>query len=81
MMTEAFTSVQNLMRYFGDGQREGAHMPFNFDLITDVDGSSSANDIKRAVDKFLTYKPINQHANWVVSIVNFITLTNVGSSY
>ncbi|XP_047515239.1 maltase 2-like [Pieris napi] len=66
MMTEVYASVKDVVRYFGEGDREGAQMPFNFDLITDVDASSSAADIKRAVDKFLTYKPLDRDANWVV---------------
>ncbi|XP_045513187.1 maltase 2-like [Pieris brassicae] len=66
MMTEVYASIKDVVRYFGDGDSEGAQMPFNFDLITDVDASSSAADIKRAVDKFLTYKPLDRDANWVV---------------
>lgn len=68
MMTEVYASIQDVVKYFGDGDRLGAQMPFNFDLITDVDASSSAADIKYAVDKFLTYKPVDQGANWVVSV-------------
>lgn len=66
MMTEVYASIQNVVRYFGEGELRGAQMPFNFDLITDVDASSSAADIKRAVDKFLTYMPVDKQANWVV---------------
>lgn len=69
MMTEVYATIQNVVRYFGDGARLGAQMPFNFDLITDVDASSSAYDIKRAIEQFLTYKPIEETANWVVSTV------------
>lgn len=65
MMTEAYSSPQLTMRYFGKDDRKGAQMPFNFVLISDVDGSSSASDIKYALDKFLTYKPIDKSANWV----------------
>lgn len=68
MMTEVYATIQNVVKYFGEGDRVGAQMPFNFDLITDVDASSSAADIKRAVDKFMTYKPVDKQANWVVSI-------------
>lgn len=67
MMAEVYASIQNVVRYFGEGDVQGAQVPFNFDLITDVDASSSAADIKRAVDKFLTYKPVDKNANWVVS--------------
>lgn len=67
MMTEVYAAIQDVVKYFGEGDRLGAQMPFNFDLITDVDESSSAADIKRAVDKFLTYMPVDKDANWVVS--------------
>ncbi|KAM3964785.1 maltase A1-like [Aphomia sociella] len=66
MMTEVYATIQNVVRYFGEGDLKGAQMPFNFDLITDVDATSSAADIKRAIDKFLTYKPVDKQANWVV---------------
>ncbi|GBP27905.1 Maltase A1 [Eumeta japonica] len=66
MMTEVYATIQEVVRYFGEGDRIGAHMPFNFDLITDVDASSSANDIKYTIDRFLSYKPLDEHANWVV---------------
>lgn len=68
MMTEVYATIQNVVRYFGEGDRQGAQMPFNFDLISDVDASSSAADIKRAVDKFITYKPVDKESNWVVSV-------------
>ncbi|GBP27907.1 Maltase A1 [Eumeta japonica] len=66
MMTEVYATIQEVVRYFGEGDRIGAQMPFNFDLITDVDASSSANDIKYTIDRFLSYKPLDEHANWVV---------------
>lgn len=68
MMTEAYSSPQTTVRYFGEGDREGSHMPFNFALITDVRGTSTAAEIKYAVDKFLTFKPVEKLANWVVSV-------------
>ncbi|XP_063617381.1 maltase A1-like [Cydia splendana] len=66
MMTEVYATIQDVVKYFGVGGRNGAQMPFNFDLITDVNADSSAPDIKRAIDKFLTYKPLDKDANWVV---------------
>ncbi|XP_053600374.1 maltase A1-like [Plodia interpunctella] len=66
MMTEVYAKIEDVVKYYGEGELLGAQMPFNFDLITDVDASSSAADIKRAIDKFLTYKPVDMPANWVV---------------
>lgn len=67
MMTEIYASPQITMKYFGDGEREGAQMPFNFVLISDINKDSSAAEVKYALDKFLTFKPIDKLANWVVS--------------
>nr|QOL02376.1 alpha amylase-like protein [Rondotia menciana] len=65
MMTEVYSSPQIVMEYFGDGDRVGAQMPFNFALIGDASGSSTAEELKYALDKFLTFKPIDKLANWV----------------
>ncbi|NP_001182391.1 alpha amylase precursor [Bombyx mori] len=65
MMTEAYSSPQITMKYFGDGVRAGAQMPFNFVLISEVSGSSTAAELKYALDKFLTFKPVDKLANWV----------------
>ncbi|CAH0405093.1 unnamed protein product [Chilo suppressalis] len=66
MMTEVYATIQNVVRYYGEGDIKGAQIPFNFDLITDVDASSTAPDIKYTIDKFITYKPLDQIPNWVV---------------
>ncbi|KAJ8726609.1 hypothetical protein PYW07_001307 [Mythimna separata] len=65
MMTEAYTTPKMAMKYYGNRDRKGAQMPFNFALISDVNGDSSAAEIKYALDSFLTFKPIDEHANWV----------------
>ncbi|XP_026314495.1 maltase A1-like [Hyposmocoma kahamanoa] len=65
MMIEIYASPEKTMRYFGDGEREGGQMPFNFALITDVNRDSTAFEIKYALDKFLTFKPIDKLSNWV----------------
>ncbi|XP_063530030.1 maltase A1-like [Cydia strobilella] len=66
MMIEVYSTPHDTMKYFGDGGRNGAHIPFNFALITDVNGKSTANEIKYAIDKYLTFKPIDKLANWVI---------------
>ncbi|CAG9784090.1 unnamed protein product [Diatraea saccharalis] len=66
MMTEVYATIQNVVRYYGEGDLKGAQIPFNFDLISDVDASSTAPDIKYTIDKFMTYKPVDEIPNWVV---------------
>jgi alpha-glucosidase len=33
LMLEATSSLENMIRYFGVGNRNGANIPFNFELI------------------------------------------------
>lgn len=66
-MTEAYTNLENTMLYYGDGEREGAHFTFNFFLITDLNLKSTAQDIKKAIMKWMDNLPANHIPNWVVS--------------
>nr|XP_029715280.1 maltase 2-like isoform X4 [Aedes albopictus] len=68
MMTEAYANITFTMKYYrsADGARAGSHMPFNFLLITDLNQASSAPDFVFTVNKWLTYMPRDQNANWVV---------------
>ena len=67
-MTEAYANTSFTMMYYGspDGQRLGAHMPFNFALINNVNGGSNAVDFKLTVDYWNGYMPPGHTANWVV---------------
>lgn len=65
LMTEAYTGIKKSVRYYGEGVYSDAHIPFNFALIEDLNKESDARDIKYAVDRWLTYKPLRKPANWV----------------
>lgn len=71
LMVEAYTDIKLLMKYYQneDGTKMGAHIPFNFLLITDLDSKSTAHDFVHSINKWLDYKPILQTSNWVVSII------------
>ncbi|XP_046961502.1 maltase 2-like [Vanessa cardui] len=66
LITEAYTGVKNAVRYYGEGMRSDSQIPFNFALIEDLNKESDARDIKYAVDRWLTYKPLRKPANWVI---------------
>jgi alpha-glucosidase len=53
-------------RYFGDGDREGSHIPFNFDLIFKVDINSTAKHYKDTVESWINQVPKGHQPNWVV---------------
>lgn len=67
MMTEAYTDLDRMMRYYGKGDRKGS-VPFNFIFLEGLKKNSNARDIKMIVDKWMTYMPLGKTANWVVSI-------------
>lgn len=65
-MTDASTGIKNAVKYYGEGGHLGAHVPLNFALVEDLSQESDARDIKYAIDRWLTYKPLRKPANWVV---------------
>uniref|UniRef100_A0A336LW94 CSON001904 protein n=1 Tax=Culicoides sonorensis TaxID=179676 RepID=A0A336LW94_CULSO len=75
IMTEAYANLTFTMRYYGTNKdnnlRLGAHLPFNFLLITDLNRDSSAPDFIHTINKWLTYMPNTLAsnvitANWVM---------------
>lgn len=66
-MTEAYTNIDNTMRYYGEGDKNGAHFSFNFQFITKLNKKSTARDIVGAVEEWMDNMPSKYVANWVVS--------------
>lgn len=68
LMTEAYTALENTTRFYGDGKRLGAHIPFNFELISNINIQSKAGDIKKNIDNWLNAMPKGPQfkPNWVV---------------
>ncbi|XP_013201277.2 maltase A1 [Amyelois transitella] len=66
MMTDAYTNIKNAVKYYGEGPLYGAHIPFNFALLEELGKETDARDIKYIVDRWMTYKPLNKRANWVI---------------
>lgn len=75
MLTESYSSIDVVMKYYGDGKREGSHIPFNFLLIEQISNNSNANDYKTTIDYWMSNMPPNRIPNWVVrlhTVFNFI---------
>lgn len=62
MMTEAYVNSTFINKFFN----YGSHMPFNFALITDLNGGSTAHDVKRVIDEQLSAVPDGKYTNWVI---------------
>ncbi|KAL7738179.1 hypothetical protein ACLKA6_006518 [Drosophila palustris] len=67
LLIETYAPPAYTMQFYGNRSVEGAHIPFNFNLIT-VPASSgvSAGSIKTAVDNWLLNMPAGRTANWVI---------------
>nr|XP_029715143.1 maltase 2-like [Aedes albopictus] len=65
-MTEAYADLEQTMRWYGDGERNGSHFPFNFAMINQISSSSNAADFKAVVDGWLDSMPKGGNANWVL---------------
>ncbi|XP_034831679.1 maltase 1-like [Maniola hyperantus] len=67
LLAEAFANITMTMLYYGDeAGRDGAHFPFNFELITSLSAKSSARDFVYVIKRWLTYMPAGRVANWVL---------------
>ncbi|XP_031625093.1 maltase 2-like, partial [Contarinia nasturtii] len=64
LMCEAYVNNTEYVKYFGNGKRKGAHIPFNFDLITDMDKYSTPKDAKKIIDKLFGSVPVGNQLNW-----------------
>lgn len=69
LMTEAYTTFENYFRYYGDGKRNGSHIPFNFYLLQNTNRSTTAEQYSNLIGNFLSHVPAGSEANWVVCII------------
>ncbi|XP_076628859.1 alpha-glucosidase-like [Colletes latitarsis] len=61
MMVEAYANTSMTMKYYVSG----AHFPFNFGMITDVNQNSTASDFNNVINKWMSNMPHGNAANWV----------------
>lgn len=63
ILTEAYTSLENTMKYF----KYGSNAPMNFMFIGEVTNKSTSIDVKRTIDRWMNNIPEGNYvANWVV---------------
>lgn len=70
IMTEAYSPINVVMQYYGDGKRNGSHIPFNFKLLELLSNSSSAFDYQQIIGIWMNNMPAGRSANWVVNNYN-----------
>jgi len=63
--TESYSPIDILMQYYGNSTNLGAHVPFNFGLLT-VDRRNIVESIESKIKLWLDNMPKTQVANWVI---------------
>lgn len=66
LMTEAYSSLKNIQRYYGNGQRNGSQIPFNFHFLVNMNAKTPAHRYKELIDEWLKNMPHDVQANWVL---------------
>lgn len=66
LMLEAYTPINNVMRLFGDGHKNGSQIPFNFQLISRMSYESTAQDVSDIIHSWLDLIPKGNVSNWVI---------------
>lgn len=68
LMTEAYATIPKTALWYGnaEGTKKGAHIPFNFMLISSLSESSEAKDFHDAIKLWTDSMPSYGEANWVM---------------
>ncbi|KAL0125452.1 hypothetical protein PUN28_004517 [Cardiocondyla obscurior] len=62
MMTEAYSSLENTIKYY----KYGAQVPFNFNFIMNVTANSTPTDFKNIIEDWMNKMPEDGTPNWVM---------------
>ncbi|XP_063695522.1 maltase A3-like [Culicoides brevitarsis] len=68
LMTEAYSSLDIIVEYYGNSTHNGSQVPFNFEVLTKLKKDSSARDLKKIAENYLNYIPSGRGylPNWVL---------------
>lgn len=66
-MTESYSSIDEIKKFYGNGTSNGAHLPFNFQMINELNKNSQADAYVKMADDWFSSIPAIRTTNWVVS--------------
>ncbi|XP_037954003.1 maltase A3-like [Teleopsis dalmanni] len=66
LMTEAWSDIDTVMKYYGDGTKDGSQIPFNFQMISNLWWDSDAYHYSEMINSWLDRLPEGKAANWVI---------------
>ncbi|XP_017105819.2 maltase A3 [Drosophila bipectinata] len=65
LLTEAYSPLDVLMQYYGNGTHNGSQIPFNFEMLANINYNSDAYHYSELIHNWLDNMPEGQVANWV----------------
>ncbi|XP_034106725.1 maltase A3 [Drosophila albomicans] len=66
LMVETWSPIEIVMHYYGNETAEGAQIPFNFQLISNLYYDSDAYHYEYLINNWLSLMPSGKSANWVI---------------
>ncbi|KAH8404060.1 hypothetical protein KR215_008725 [Drosophila sulfurigaster] len=66
LLTEAYAPLDVLMQYYGNSTHNGSQIPFNFELISNININSDAYHYSELIHNWLDNMPSDKAANWVL---------------
>lgn len=66
LMAEAYTPLDNIVRLFGNSVSEGAHIPFNFEVLSNTFKDTTGKQFYDNINRWLGVVPSNRFSNWVL---------------
>ncbi|EDX06180.1 GD10565 [Drosophila simulans] len=66
LMVETWSPIEIVMHYYGNETADGAQIPFNFQLISNLHYDSDAYHYEYLINNWLNLMPEGKSANWVI---------------
>lgn len=66
LLTEAYSPIEILMKYYGNDTTNGVHIPFNFLPLSWLSNNSDAFHYEQTFNTWLSNMPKGKRANWVM---------------
>jgi len=66
LLAETYSPLDIVMKYYGNGVKKGAHIPFNFLMISQISNNSNAEDYANTINAWLNLMVDDRTANWVI---------------
>jgi hypothetical protein len=68
MVETGNSSLNDIMAYYGNKTRPGAHFPCNVDLLSKIRNDSKAGSYKSVIENWILNVPAGHWSNWAVSV-------------